>query len=270
MGNPFSHLLLATERTEFDSGAESIALAMAKRCGLPLMAVIPLVSNPEYEAVAPALAARAEAEAAARAAALDVLAERAGVAIETHVRRGEEPWMEIVGEARERQADLVITRRRGKRGFLADLLVGDMVSKVAAHAPCNVLMVGRNAGMWSHGIVAAVDDSATGAKVISVSIAIAAQCDLPLRLVHVARSASDTNEILQHGGERADAAGVDCTVETVAGRLPDAVIAAQKRCSADLLVVGFRSDTTIDRAALGSIARKLIGLAETPVLIVKP
>jgi nucleotide-binding universal stress UspA family protein len=131
-------------------------------------------------------------------------------------------------------------------------------------------MVGRNAGMWSHGIVAAVDDSASAGKVIAVSIAIAAQCDLPLRLIHVGVSTAGASEILRRGGERADAAGLDCAVETVAGRLPDAVIAAQKRCAADLLVVGFRSDGAVERAVLGSNARKLIGVAETPVLIVKP
>jgi len=65
MKHPFSRLLLATEHTEFDLGAEQVAFTMAARCGLPLHAILPVVSNPEYEVVAPHLAAQAEREAAA-------------------------------------------------------------------------------------------------------------------------------------------------------------------------------------------------------------
>ena len=58
MSGTFSRLLLATEHSEFDAGAEALAFAMARRCGLPLAAVLPVSSNPEFEVVAPELAAR--------------------------------------------------------------------------------------------------------------------------------------------------------------------------------------------------------------------
>jgi len=50
---PFSRLLLATEHTDFDRGAEAIAFALAARCQLALAGVMPLVSNAEFEAAAP-------------------------------------------------------------------------------------------------------------------------------------------------------------------------------------------------------------------------
>ncbi|MDO8250403.1 MAG: universal stress protein, partial [Rhodoferax sp.] len=148
MASLFTRLLLATEHSEFDTGAENMAFALAKRCQLPLAAVLPLVSNPEYEALAPQIAARAEGEAAVKIAQLRAQAQDEGVAIELRVRRGEEPYREIVEEAREQASDLIIIRRRGKRSFLANLLVGEMVSKVVAHAPCHVLIVPREARMW--------------------------------------------------------------------------------------------------------------------------
>ena len=53
MAHLFNRLLLATEHSEFDAGSEAMAFALAQRCQLPLATVVPLVSNPEYEALAP-------------------------------------------------------------------------------------------------------------------------------------------------------------------------------------------------------------------------
>ena len=52
----FNPILLATEGTEFDSGAERVAIDLAAQLKLPLYAVRPVVSNPEFEVVAPQLA----------------------------------------------------------------------------------------------------------------------------------------------------------------------------------------------------------------------
>src|SRR5512134_2569231 len=97
----FSRLLLATEHGEFDAGSEALAFVMAQRCGLPLAAVLPVVSNPEFEAVAPELAAKADAEASVRREQLESRARAAGVTMALRVRHGAEPYAEIVEEARQ-------------------------------------------------------------------------------------------------------------------------------------------------------------------------
>ncbi|MCE7876700.1 MAG: hypothetical protein DYH14_05075, partial [Betaproteobacteria bacterium PRO3] len=132
--------LLATEHTEFDAGAERIALDLARARGVSLAVVVPIVSNSELEAIAPGLVAR-------------------------RVRRGEEPWREIVAEAKARDADLIVIRRRGKVSFLANLLVGGMVGKVGTSAPCDVLMVPRAASLWRTRVLAGVDGTRAGAAV---------------------------------------------------------------------------------------------------------
>ena len=78
MTTPHSRLLLATEHTEFDTGAERIALELARRRGVPLAAVVPIVSNIEYESVAPGLVARMEEDVHARLVALQDEAAHAG------------------------------------------------------------------------------------------------------------------------------------------------------------------------------------------------
>lgn len=272
MNHPFERILLATEHTEFDTGAERLAFEMAQRCGLPLMAVLPVVSNPEFEMAAPQLAARNDREAACKVDALRSTATQLGVQLEIHVRRGEEPYREIVDEAKEKQADLIITRRRGKRSFLAKLLVGEMVSKVAGHAPCSVLLVPRNGTMWSNGVLAAIDDSEHSLKIISTAAAIAKECALPLTILSVAETVALHEKAEATASRHAGTvAGLNVVVRqlVLTGRPHEQILAASKSVGADLIVVGRRGESNaVVRILLGSTMQKVVGLADQPVLVV--
>ncbi len=270
MAELFTRLLLATEHTEYDSGAEAVALAMAQRCKLALSAVMPLVSNPEYEALAPHIAARAEAAAAASIAQVRALAGAAGVEIDLRLRRGEDPYREIVDEAIEHNSDLIIIRRRGKRGFLANLLVGEMVTKVVAHALCHVLIVPRGSRMWSQRVLVAAEPGAQGQRLVGTAAAVAAECGLPLHLVCVAASDSQqqsANEFVAQSLQLATQRGVQAQGEVRSGKPFLEILACAARCQADLLVIGSRSNARIGRALVGGVAQKVIGLSEVPVMV---
>ena len=270
MATVFQRLLLATEHTEFDVGAETVAFDLAQRRQLPLMAVLPLVSNPEYEALAPQIAARAEHAAAEKVAQLRAQAEAMGVMIDLRVRRGEEPYQEIVQEAKEQGSDLIIIRRRGKRGFLANLLVGEMVSKVVAHAPCHVLIVPREARMWRRCVLVAAAPGAQGRGLVSTAAAVAAEYGLPLHVVCVAPGDAQrqpADGFLKDALELARQHGVSAQAEVRIGKPFTEILASGTRCQADLIVIGSRSDNHIDRALVGGVARKVIGLSESPVLL---
>jgi nucleotide-binding universal stress UspA family protein len=274
MSHPFERILLATEHTEFDSGAERIAFDMAKRCDLPLAAVLPVTSNPEYEAIAPQLAEHAEQEAAARISALYDVAAQLGIALEVHARRGIEPYQEIVQEAAECNADLIVTRRRGKRSFLSNLLVGEMVSKVMGHAPCSVLFVPRAAQMWTKRILAAIDTSPNAAHVTHQAARIAAQCALPLTLLSVL--SHDTPSLraqaeatMGHALAIASAAGVHADSLIVVGKPFEQILAAAKSAGADLLVVGRHGESDVIRIPFGGTTQKVIGLTDAPVLVIR-
>lgn len=279
MTHPFLRPLLATEHTEHDDGAERVAFALAARCNLGLRVVMPVTSNPEYEAIAPLLAAQIEREAAIKLDAIRVQAENAGVEVETCARRGEEPWHEIVGEARVSGADLLITRRRGRRGMLANLLVGEMVTKVAGHAPCTVLMVPKAGQIWSRRVLAGLDGSPVSIGVARVAAGVAAACGLPLTLLSVRLNSGDAvDEQWLHRAQeqalekiRADFPNlsVDCLM-TVSRSHHEGILTEAARAEADLLVLGKRGSTAHEREMLGRTAARVTGLSEGAVLLVQP
>lgn len=270
MAQLFTRLLLATEHSEYDTGAESMALAMAQRCQLPLVTVLPLVSNPEYESLAPMIAARAEREAAVKMAQLHELAVKAGVTIDLRLRRGEEPYQEIVDEARAQNSDMVIIRRRGKRGFLANLLVGEMVSKVVAHAPCHVLIVPPEARMWQQRVLVATEPTAQGHQIVTTAIAVAAQCALPLHLVSVIAAEGErppATGFIDDMVAQAQQAGVLAQGEIRVGKPFTEILAAREASQSDLIVMGSRGEHRIGRALVGGVAQKVMGLSDYPVMV---
>lgn len=269
---PFNRILLATEHTEFDAGAERIAFAMAQRCGVPLRVVVPIVSNPEYEAEMPDLALRDEREAAKKIEALRNSAQAAGVQLDVRVRRGAEPDREIVAEAAESQADLIVIRRRGKPGFLAKLLVGEMVSKVIRDASCSVLTVPRAAEFWSHGVLAAVGDTPDAQNISTVAATIAKVCDLPLTIA----SAAESQEALPRieSLNTLNVALASAITGMVKGRVQvgkpvEQTLAAVKETAADLVVIGRQRYHIIPFArGRSSIMQNIAGAMDVPTLVV--
>jgi len=269
--HPFARILLATEHTDFDVGAERLALEMAHRWGLPLAAVLPVLSNPEFEAEAPQLAERAEREAAAKISALQSQARKVGVTLDIGARHGEDPYREIVDEATRRSSDLIVIRIRGKRSFLANLLIGEMVSKVVGHAPCSTLMVPPASNMWSRSIVAAVDESSLAERVVTIAATIATICNLPLTIINVAHSPEmqkKAETIVSRNIAVATAIGTQAQGRVLSGKPHEQILAASKSLGADLIVIGKHGDGGLAKMYLGSTMQKIAGLAEVPVLAV--
>lgn len=270
---PFRRLLLATEHGAFDRGAETLGLALAQRCALPLTAVLPLTSNAEFESVAPAWAARLDAAASRDRETLLAEAAQAGVALEVVVRRGPEPYAEIVAEARARGSDLLVIRRRGQRSFLANLLVGEMVSKVVAHAPCTVLVVPRDGEMWQRRVLLGLDPQGADPQALRRAALLAAACRLPMQVVAVV-AADGLRALAQATVDaalaEAAALGVEAAGELRSGRAHQALLDAAADCGADLIVIGRHQGGNLPRAWLGGVAQKVLGLATCPVLVHVP
>lgn len=266
----FARVLLATERTDFDSGAERLALALAARHAQALAVVMPLASNAEFEAVAPELAERADREAGAKLERLRVQARDAGVALDLDVRHGDEPCAEIVDDARERGADLIVIRRRGQRSFLAALMVGEMVGEVIAHAPCSVLVVPRDAALWQRRVLVAVEADAQGRRVAALAVSLAAEAGLALTAVCVpgAGAARANAEALLADIKRgAAAAGVAAETQLLAGAPAPQILDAARRTGADLIVIGARSQAHAARASVGRVAHEVTGRFDGAVLL---
>jgi nucleotide-binding universal stress UspA family protein len=275
MAPPFARILLATEHSDFDVGAERVAFALARRWSVPLMVVQPLVTNVEYEVVAPELAARADEAVHARSLQLQAAAQAAGIALDLRVRRGTEAWREIVADAAEREADLVVARRRGHHGFLAGRMVGEMVGKVAMLAPCSVLLAPRAVVPWSHGVLAAVDDSPGLRDVTATAARIARHESLPLVVTcvvskHPADAREQAASVVADALAVAKNAGVTAEGVTPEGRPHEEIGRIAATRGTDLTVVGRHGHTgALERLILGGTAQKIIGHATCPVLVVR-
>ncbi len=241
MKYPFSRILLATEFTEFDSGAERLAFAMAKRCSVPLRVVVPLLSYSEYEAELPEMALKAEQIAGAKIEALRKLADSSGIDLDVRVRRGSEIHTEIVNEARETQTDLIVIRRRGKPSFLARLMVGEMVSKVIRDTSCSVMLVPRAAEFWSNRILAAVGDTPAASLIAKTAGTIAGICGLPLTVVSVASDAGFLPKFENIKNLNVMVASETCDkVSGVVrvGKAVEQIMSVAKESESDLVVIG--------------------------------
>ena len=269
MTHPFDSILLVTLGTPFDLGAERVAVAVAQSRKRPLMAIVPL-GAPEFEAQALESVAKAEEEANARLAVLAEEARKVGIEFDAHVRRGEEPWREILDEARERKADLIVCRRYGRLGFLASLLVGEMVMNVASHAACNVLMVPRSSQMWRRRILLATDGAPDSERAAAVASEVALGCRIPMTIVSVSTEGIDAGRHAEAAAGIARSAGVEVDVRVVSGpsKPSDAIVAVARETRADLVVVGRRGREGKDVPRLGRNAERIIGTVECPVLIV--
>jgi nucleotide-binding universal stress UspA family protein len=266
-----AHPLLATEHSEYDAGAERVAFALAARLGVALHLVLPIAGNAEFDAVAPELAARADAAAAAKLHRLRAQAAGHGVALEPQVCRGPDLYREIVEAARDGHADLIVIRRRGRVGLLANLLLGEMVGKVIAHAACDVLVAARGAHLWERRVLAAVNPAAPDAAAIAARAAhVAAAFALPLTLATVVDSA-EREPAAQASLEQLAAAarrlGVTADAQVRSGRTHEALIDLARTCAADLIVIGRHGGARLPRAWIGGVAQKVLGLAECAVWV---
>ncbi len=264
----FSKLLLATEGTEFDAGAMRVALAMASAQAVPLGVVFPLMSNPEYEAVAPQAAAKAERDVAVSLAKLHDLASKAGVTLEVCVRRGSAPDQEILDEAVRSNADLLILRRRGKSSFLSRLLIGEMVGRILDRAPCDVLIVPRTCKLWQRGIMVVIEGSETASAgaIAATGAAMARTARLPLSLLVISSGGEDAaRPSLALAEAAAASAGVVPHSELVHIESAPGNTRAAITAGADLLVIRFGAPGT----SSGTLMRKVIAACDVPVLALR-
>lgn len=271
----FETVLLATDGSEFSAGALRLALIIASKCGIQLTALTIVLSNPEYDAIAPQLALQAEVRAREILEEVSRTAAAAGVAVTPVIRHGQDPYLEIVQQSEEMQADLIVMGRRGRRG-LARMMVGDATAKVCGHARCSVLVVPKAARMWERRILVATDGSRCSDAAAVAAGRLAALCGLPISVVSAVRPVH--NQARQEEAIRVvervrqayrdDGLEVTALVEQ-ADRPEEAIVQAAQGQGADLIVVGSHGRTGLRKVLLGSVSERVIGQAQGPVLVVK-
>ncbi len=213
----------------------------------------------------------------------------AGRDIETTLLLGR-PASVIVDEAKRTKADLVIVGSHG-RGPFASALIGSVAAEVVDHAPCPILVARRPA---LGGIVLA-DDGSDGAREAEQLIARSPFLrGTPIRTVTVYSLmplyasiepgafiggdvyqelvndlTQDADRTAADAKKRLAALGVTVTSEVREGNAPQQIIAAATDARADLIVIGSRGRTGLQRLLLGSVARNVLFHAPCSVLVVR-
>jgi nucleotide-binding universal stress UspA family protein len=139
-----------------------------------------------------------------------------------------------------------------------------------------VLVAPRPAHLWEKHILLATDGSPYSEAAARVAGHLAKQAGLPISVVSVVTSSHSeerrkaAEQAVAGKVERLKGLGLQVEGRVVEGRPDEAIVKAAEEAGADLIVVGSHGRTGLKRILLGSVAERVIGNANCPVLVVKP
>lgn len=132
-------ILVAVDGSIHSEKAVDQVISMAKVCNSSLFALSVVELNPGAAEVAPAYEEKMVEEMRKFLERVKNKAAREGIACKTILHTGAKPHEFIVGEAKQRNIDLIVMGTHGKTG-LKRLLLGSVAKRVIGHAPCTVLV----------------------------------------------------------------------------------------------------------------------------------
>lgn len=269
----FETVLLATDGSEWSTGAERIALQMCKEHGSHLHILSAISSPGEAGWMGKPNDQQAERQTDAIIEGLEKLANEAGVECTGHVRSGNDPYEVIVETAKDIQSDIIIMGRKGRRG-LARLMLGDATAKVIGYASCSVLVVPETANMWTS-ILVATDGSRFSDMAAVAAAELAKTGGVPLSVlsvkvpVHSERRQNEAQPIVDRVLEFLEAQGIQARGVVEEGPADDTIVDVADERQAGLIVLGNFGRTGIGRMLFGSKAERVINQTSIPVLIAR-
>ncbi len=136
----FEKLLVATDGSGFSKAAVHEAIKIAGACSSTLYVLLVIEMNAEVELWDAQSADKLEKDMRKYLDGIKTRAAKEGVKCEVILHLGDEPYKDIVSEAKERKVSTIIMGSHGRTG-LTRLMMGSVVSRVIGHAPCKVLVV---------------------------------------------------------------------------------------------------------------------------------
>lgn len=205
-----------------------------------------------------------------------------GASIDTDTDRGE-AYERIVDAADTENCDLIVMGRRGARR-LERMLMGSVTARVIGHSRCDVLVVPRGASLGWGNIVVAVDGSrygdiamdramdfavSYGGTVTAVSVVEVNEEFYAQSPEAVERMVVNAKSLLEETKKRAAGQGVDIETHVREGEPHRWIIELATSTKADVIFMGSHGRTGLRRLLMGSVAEKVIGLSDVPVLVAK-
>jgi nucleotide-binding universal stress UspA family protein len=280
-------ILLATDASEFSSGAEREAIKYAKASGGKLFCMLVMEFKPEFLALAPQLLEESEKDAIKHLENLKKMAKKENVDCEIILREGQEPYKVIIEEADKKEADLIVMGRRGRTGLMR-LLVGSVTAKVIGHFKGKVLVAPRDANVNWKNILVATDGSEYGNEAVNEALKHAKKYSGALKIVHAINVMADlqeespvlipqliediTNRVksdLNALKDRAQKEGVRADIFVKEDEPYRAIINLAEELKSDVIILGSHGRTGMHRLLMGSVTERVIGHANCAVLVVK-
>ena len=280
-------ILLATDASEFSSGAERVALTYAKTGGGRLFCMLVMEFKPEFLALAPQLLEESEKDAIKHLENLKKMARKENVDCEVILREGQEPYKVIIEEADKKEADLIIMGRRGRTGLMR-LLVGSVTAKVIGHFKGKVLVVPRDSAVNWKNILVATDGSEYGNAAVNEALENAKKYSGALKIMHAINIMADFQEespfllpqIIEDITKRvrsnldalklrAEKEGVSAETFIIEGEPYRTIVDLAEELKSDVIILGSHGRTGMQRLLMGSVTERVIGHANCAVLVVK-
>jgi hypothetical protein len=264
-------ILLATDMSADSEGAIREAIKFAAKCSSKMLACMTLETNPEYETIGSNVFKKEEEQAQAHLQSIKERAAKENVSSEYVLHESMDAAQAIVEEASNRQIDMIIIGRHGRKG-VAKALMGETAAKVIAHAPCKVLVVPKAAQIDYRNILVATDGSEHARAAVTEAIAIAKRCGSHIRALSAVRDESERAQAAKISSEAADIAkreGVSAEAVTPNGRSFNVIVETAGGRGVDLIVMGTYGKTGVKKLLMGSSTEKVIGTAGCAVLVVK-
>lgn len=283
----YDQILLATDGSECSERAAAAAIAVASRFDAHLHAIYVLDAR---EIPAGIEADVTELDQGIGRSALDDVeaqAATAGVSVNTALVESHEAIHEsILEEAEERNIDLLVIGSHGRTG-IGRILLGSVAERTIRHATMPVLTIRAEplAGEVDR-ILVPTDGSAGAIAAADHAVDLARATDAAIHIIHVVdltRMGGDITagpvyaefedigrEAVDDLIDRAKSAGVRSVQGNVlAGRPGRAIVDYAEDRDIDLIVLGTHGRSGLDRILLGSVAEKVVRIAEEPVMTVR-
>jgi nucleotide-binding universal stress UspA family protein len=211
-----------------------------------------------------------------------------GVECEMQLRHGHAAE-QILDEAAEWQADLIVIGRLGKRG-LTRFSMGGTAARIVQYAPCSVLLV-KEARPALRKILACTGGRQPGLRDVEAAGQLAAQSGAEVTVLHVMSQvalteigyrpeleARATELIGQHTreGEHLQTAlntlrvlEVRCKAKVRHGLVVDEITAEARDGDYDLLVIGANASRGLSRWLLDDVTAHVLDEVQLPILVVR-
>lgn len=265
---PFARILAGTDGSERGTEAARQAARLATALGAQLTLAYVIDRKPHEEGEADR--ALETAIAAARSLSVDA---------ETEILTGD-PAEAIIQRAERERVDLLcVGPDSGPLG--GAIRFGRVAARILREARCSVLVARRAEAQFPQRMACAIDGSESSVHTALVAAAVAEATDAELRLLHVVPvfrghitewtlgPEEETPAELEPSVSAVSSLGVTPIREMAMGRPERALVSVAERDRIDLMVVGHRGISGVQRVLLGSVSEHVAHHAPCSVLVVR-